>query len=576
MSDMTDVKQDISKNFFRVSAEDFKKIPGSPIAYWISKTIHNIFHDNIKAKEVASSRAGMTSGNNDKFTRQWYEILFCDINYSATHWENAIFSGGKWFPYNKGGAYRKWYGNISLVIRYDSVTRDLLKKTGNHCASEDCYFQEGVTWTDLTSGSLGARFLPSGTIFDIAGHCAFSIVPNGHLLSLAMLNTKFISQMSKVINASFHFQPGDFRKLPFPKEINKKRIIDLVHKLITVSVLDWSYSETSWDFIKLPLIETKAENQTLSEAYKTLRQKWMDMTLEMQKLEEENNRIFIEAYGLQDELTPEVPLKEITLTCNPYYRYGDKKSEKELESLLLTDTMKELVSYAVGCIFGRYSLDKGGLILANAGDGIDEYLKQIPEPSFMPDKSGILPITDENDFTDDLTSQFKTFLKASFGSENFEENLRFVEEAIGKDIRTFFIKDFYKDHVKRYKKRPIYWLISSPSGVFKSLIYLHRYTKDTIGQFLNDYLRPYRKKLEAKLEQNNRISISADASPGEKTRALKRIDILRKNIKELEEWERDAVYPLASKRIELDLDDGVKVNYGKLGSILEKVKGLNG
>jgi type II restriction/modification system DNA methylase subunit YeeA len=278
---------------------------------------------------------------------------------------------------------------------------------------------------------------------------------------------------------------------------------------------------------------------------------------------------------LEDELTPDVPLEEITLTCNPYYRYGKNKSEDELERLLLADTMREYVSYAVGCIFGRYSLDKDGLVLANAGDDIEEYYRQIPEPTFVPDESGILPVTADEDYADDLPSQFRSFLRTTFGDQHYRANISFIEEAVGKDIRGYFLKNFYSDHVKRYKKRPIYWMISSPNGSFKALIYLHRYHKDTINRFLNDYLRPYQQKIKAKIENNAHIIDSGSYGTTEKNRAQKQITEYEKQLKELYTWEKDVVYPLASQRIELDLDDGVKVNYGKLGAILDKVKGLN-
>ena len=294
----------------------------------------------------------------------------------------------------------------------------------------------------------------------------------------------------------------------------------------------------------------------------------------MKRLEEENNRIFIEAYGLQDELTPKVSKEEITLTCNPHYRYGGNKSEEELEALLLADTIKEFISYAVGCMFGRYSLDKPGLILANQGETIEDYLAQVPEPSFNPDDDNVIPVLERDWFTDDITERFRKFLRITFGEEHYEENLAFIEQAIGKDIRKYFIRDFYNDHVKRYKKRPIYWLFSSPKGSFNALIYMHRYRPDTVSVVLNDYLREFRTKLAARKSHLEQVSISASASQRDKTRALKEIDDLDKMIRELEEYERDVLYPLATKQVEIDLDDGVKVNYNKFGQALKKMSGL--
>ena len=294
----------------------------------------------------------------------------------------------------------------------------------------------------------------------------------------------------------------------------------------------------------------------------------------MQRLEEENNRIFIEAYGLQDELTPDVPLKEITLTCNPYYRYGGDKTEEELEALLLADTMRELLSYAAGCMFGRYSLDKPGLILANQGDTLTEYLQQVPEPSFIPNQDNVIPILDGDWFTDDITERFRQFLRVTFGETHYEENLAFIEAALGKDVRKYFLKDFYNDHVRRYKKRPIYWLFSSPKGSFNALIYLHRYRPDTVSVVLQ-YLRDFRKKLAARLDYLQQVGISPSASQSEKTRAQKEIDTIKKQLLELDDYERDTLYPLATAQIALDLDDGVKVNYLKLGPALKKIVGLD-
>jgi type II restriction/modification system DNA methylase subunit YeeA len=300
----------------------------------------------------------------------------------------------------------------------------------------------------------------------------------------------------------------------------------------------------------------------------------------MQRLEVENNRIFIDVYGLRDEVTPEVPLSEITLTCNPHYRYGGNRSEEELEALLLADAVRELISYAVGCMFGRYALDKPGLILANQGETIEDYLKKVPESRFAADDDNVIPILDGDWFTDDIAERFREFLRVAFGEVHFEDNLQFVEKALGKnekarDIRDYFLKDFYNDHVKRYKKRPMYWLFSSPKGSFNALIYLHRYRTDTVSVVLNGYLRDFRNKLAAHLNYLKHVGISTTASQAEKTRANKEIDSIKKQLQELDDYERDTLYPLATEQVTLNLDDGVKVNYLKLGPALKKIVGLD-
>ena len=348
---------------------------------------------------------------------------------------------------------------------------------------------------------------------------------------------------------------------------------------VVLARTDWDSYEVSWDFVKLPLLHPEHRQPTLKASYQTLRTRWREMTLEMQRLEEENNRIFIDAYGLQDELTPEVPLNEITLTCNPHYRYGGDKSEAELEALLLADTMRELVSYAVGCMFGRYSLDKPGLILANQGETLADYLRQVPQPSFTADDDNVIPLLDGDWFADDVTLRFRQFLRVAFGEAHYEDNLAFIEQALnvkGKrnyGLRDYFLGEFYADHVRRYKKRPIYWLFASPRGSFNALIYMHRYRPDTVSVVLQ-YLRDYRAKLATEKERQAAVSINPASSQGEKTKALKEVDRLAKVLTELEDYERDVLYPLATEQVQIDLDDGVKVNYLKFGPALKKIPGL--
>jgi len=329
----------------------------------------------------------------------------------------------------------------------------------------------------------------------------------------------------------------------------------------------------------------------------------------VRELEAKNNHIFIDRYDLRCVLEPETPLNEVTLTCNPHYRYGSSRlktrnwsnfcerfpetcerlneisaelapdmPEKDrlgLEQRLLTDTMREFISYAVGCMFGRYSLDKPGLILANQGETLDDYLRQVPAPTFMPVADNVIPMLDGDWFPDDVTARFKQFLRVTFGDEHYEENLAFIELTLNRDIRGYFLRNFYKDHLKRYSKRPIYWLFSSPKSSFNALIYLHRYRPDTVSVVLNDYLREFRTKLEARKGHLERIEASASASKREKTRAVKEIAKIDKVLAELRDYEDDVLYPLAMEQLEIDLDDGVAVNYPKFGKALERVRGLS-
>jgi type II restriction/modification system DNA methylase subunit YeeA len=399
--------------------------------------------------------------------------------------------------------------------------------------------------------------------------------------AMSFLHSKVVTPLLRVV-APKDFGPGSMKLLPIiPTYKELYSVNELAESAVELAKQDWNSSESSWDFTSLPLLNSDYRQPTLKATYQNLRARWREVTIEMQRLEEENNRIFIEAYGLQDELKPEVPLNEITLTCNPHYRYGNDKSEDELESLLLADTMRELVSYAVGCMFGRYALDKPGLVLANQGETIEDYLTRVPEPSFPADDDNVIPMLDGDWFTDDIAERFSKFLRVAFGEEHYEENLRFVEQALnikGKrnySIRDYFLGEFYPDHVKRYKKRPIYWLFSSPKGSFNALIYMHRYRPDTVSVVLNDYLREFRTKLISHKNHLEAVSISASASQSEKTKALKEIEKISRMIAEMEEYEREVLYPLATEQVEIDLDDGVKVSYAKLGAALKKIPGLD-
>ena len=571
----------MEKYFFRASAKDFERIPGQPIGYWASDDTLKCF-DFPSLKLAGEIRQGLLTSDNYRFLRRWHEVSNSRCGFKFKR-DQAKDSGRRWFPINKGGDYRKWYGNLEFVVDWEDdgklLHETIVKKypylngnSGLVLKKTNPYFEPAVTWTDISSAYFGARMMPAGMLYEKGGSCAyakdlFELV--GYFCS--KLSTHFLH----ILSPTLHFQVGDVGSLPYREgAIDTAAAHGNIVPAIEFSQKDWDSCETSWDFTRLPLLQLDYRQPTLKHTYQKLRDNWQAMTQEMQRLEEENNYIFIEAYGLQDELTSEVPLKEVTLTCNPHYRYGGNKTEAELETQLRSDTMSELLSYAVGCMFGRYSLDKPGLVLANQGDTLAEYLRQVPEPRFMPDEDNLIPLLDGEWFADDVTERFRTFLRVTFGEEHYEENLAFIEASLGKDVRKYFIKDFYTDHVKRYKKRPIYWLFASPKGTFSALIYLHRYRTDTVSVVLQ-YLRDFRKKLAARLDYLQQVGISTSASQGEKTRALKEIETLKKQLLELDDYERDTLYPLATEQVPLDLDDGVKVNYLKLGSALKKIVGLD-
>ncbi|MBC8466714.1 MAG: BREX-1 system adenine-specific DNA-methyltransferase PglX [Deltaproteobacteria bacterium] len=542
--------------FYEASASDFKKIPRSPIAYWIKGT--DLFEQKILGDEFVSGGRNKTH-NNEKYLRYFWEVRK-DSPY--------------WAGYLNGGAFRKYAGNELEVVNWSKSAQEVYDLHGGLC-NPKFWDKEGITWSLVTSAINSFRikrvhlYYSSGspTIFNQSFECDKK--------ALALLNTPISQYYLKAINPTLNTTVSDVLSLPFIDERIPQSVEERIDSCIILSEADWDSYETSHKFSSLPIFSPENRQPTLAAAYSSLRNQWRQATLEMQGLEEENNSIFIEAYGLQDELSPDVPLEEITLACNPHYRYATGKTEEEYEKLFLADTMKEFLSYAVGCMFGRYSLDKPGLILANQGESMEDYLEQVPNPSFEPDRDNVIPILDQDWFMDDMAGRFHRFLRITFGETHYEENLAFIEKGIGKDIRKYFLKDFYGDHLKRYKKRPIYWLFSSPKDSFNALIYMHRYRPDTVSVVLNDYLREFRTKLMARREHLEQISISASASSAEKTRALKEIEKLKKTIDELDNYERDTLYPLAAQKVEIDLDDGVKVNYKKFGKALKKVPGLS-
>ena len=563
-------------NPFYASAADFKKIPGSSIAYWVSEQARETFDEGKPLHTLATPRAGMITGNNDIFVRFAHEVSFSRIGFGCRSRIEATKSIQKWFPYQKGGPFRKYYGNLEYVVDWENDGHKLRTTTNEkgkvpaHAFNESYIFRPNVNWSAVTSSLFSCRITKLGCLFDASGSAAFPESEDECYILSSFLNSHISRELIGAINPTLNFQAWEIGNLPilsFDDSISTA-ITQATKTAYTISKVDWDSYENSWDFTTLPLLQPEYHTSSLAETYTKLRAHWKEMTLEMQRLEEENNRIFIEAYGLQGELTPEVPLSEITLTCNPHYRYKGNKSKEELEALLLTDTIKEFISYAVGCMFGRYSPDKPGLILANQGETIEDFREKVPDASFMPDDDNIIPILDDEYFTDDIVGRFKEFLKVTFGAESLAENLEFIAGALSKSkknrgspekvIRDYFLKDFFKDHVKMYKKRPIYWLFTSGKGrAFNALVYMHRYDKETLAKMRTDYLL----ELEAKLDA--RIGMLGDEAGAEKGR-------LGKQVKELMAYD-EKLNNKSLDYIDIDLDDGVKVNYAKFEGLVGKI-----
>ena len=557
---------------FITPQKQLKLIPGSPLAYWAEPGTLSAFEKDKRVQEIGTARQGIATADNDRYLRQWFEVDLGNISFCSNSMEEFKAVRKRWLPHKKGGEFRRWAGNNDYILDWKNGGFEILNSDKARAQNIDFWFRKGVTWSHTSSGSFSARVSEGGFSFNCEGPTLFTEDPD---VTLGMLCSNSALHFMKIMNPTLHFLVGSVSVLPVPQYLDAERVRPVARKLEANAKSDWDAYETSWDFTTLPLLSPDHRAETLEGTYVRLRAYWKTQTDEMQRLEEENNRIFIDAYGLQDELNPEVPIEEITLTCNPAYRYGVKNSEANREARLRADTMAEFLSYAVGCMFGRYALDKPGLILANQGETVEDYLKQIPEPSFPADDDNVIPMLDGDWFTDDITERFRGFLRIAFGEEHYDENLRFVEQALGKDIRKYFLKDFYNDHVRRYKKRPIYWLFSSPKGSFNALIYMHRYQPHTVGTVL-EYLRDFKdEKLKARKNHLEAVSISAGASPGDKTKALKEIEKINKVLAELDDYERDVLYPLATEQVEIDLDDGVKANYPKFGEALKKIPGLS-
>lgn len=538
--------------FYRCTINDFKKIPGSPIAYWV-KGSHLFEKTSIKKMFVSGGRN--KTHDNELYLRFFWEISINNSN---------------WRIYLNGGDFRKYFGNESQVVNWSEDARNSYDSHGGLC-NPKFWEKEGITWSLITSAISSFRIKRSPCLYSSGSPTIFNKEYICDRKALAFLNSPISHYFLKALNPTLNTTVNDVFSLPYLYTLIEPSVVERTDSLISIAKEDWNSYETSRDFNELQILTLDYCSSDISQSYSKLRNYWAKQSQAMYELETENNKILIDVYGLQKEISPEVPKEQITISCNPSYRYGGKKSDDELETLLRADAMREFISYSVGCMFGRYSLDKPGLILANQGETLQDYLHQIPDPTFTPDEDNAIPILDGDWFSDDITERFKKFLRITFGDDHYDENLAFIEDAIGRDIRSYFLKEFYAYHVKMYQKRPIYWLFSSPKGSFNVLIYMHRYNKDTISVILNRYLREFRAKLEARKSYLEQISISVSASPKEKTSALKDIEKLSQTLEELRVYERDVLYPMATQRIEIDLDDGVKINYAKFGKALRPI-----
>ena len=549
------------ENRYAADQSNFSKIPGSPVAYWVSESILAAYEQGGLIGDSADVKIGMGTGKNEIFVREWWEVFYTKIDFSLKTINDLAESNGRYFPYNKGGEFRLWFGNLQEVLWFDAEGRRYMNTMSGHRenGAHDFYCKEGLTWSFISSSKFGIRYLPTGCFFDVAGSTLFSRVDNAY--TLGFLASCVCFDILGILNPTLNYQAGNIKSLPLLVD-REDEVDECVYQNIQISKDDWDSYENSWDFQRHPLVsgqcsvdsEQCSDHCTLiSDHYKEWEQQCDQRFSQLKANEEELNRIFIDIYGLQDELTPEVEDKDVTV----------RKAD-------LGRDIRSFISYAVGCMFGRYSLDVDGLAYAGGEWDTGKYA------SFAADKDNIIPICDDEYFEDDIVGLFVKFVKTVYGADTLDENLKFIADALGgkgqpKDvIRNYFLSDFYSDHCKIYQKRPIYWLFDSgKKNGFNALIYMHRYQPDTIARIRTDYVHEQQARYRtaiADLEQ--RIS---NASTGERVKLNKKLTTLQAQNTEIRTYE-EKIHHLADQMISIDLDDGVKANYAIFQDVLAKVK----
>lgn len=543
---------------------NFEKIPGSPIAYWVSEKIVHLFEKESKIGKEFYSSNGIQTGKNDKYVRNWFEI-----NFSEKY---------KWKPYNKGGSYRKWYGNNSWVVNWQNNGEEIRNEKNSCTRGEEFYFNESASWSDVTSGKLGARYYKKGFLFDASGPSAFPKNGKSLYTVIGILNTKFGANIAKLLNPTLHFQSGNFRNIPVIDHIfSSNNFENLSLNSIDISLNDWDSRETSWDFAQSPILKIKAG--TLKDAFT----QWLNLVKEdffqLHENEEELNRIFIDIYGLQEELTPEVPLKDITILQEELNRKSLEKIEPEFringkEAIALPieedEVMSQFVSYLIGVMMGRYRLDKPGLNIAHPNPTEEETAAYTYNGHKIEiDNDAILPLMGEDGaFPDDVLVQLKKLLHAIWGEDSLTANINFLQQSLGTNLHSWLTTKFWKYHTGIYKK-PIYWLFASnpkkpEKSAFKVLAYMHRMDKFTVQQIQRDYLYPHQDHIKSKLQKlkENEANLSR-----EEQRELEKLQSWELELRDYNEVLKD----LANRQIEFDLDDGVSVNYEKFESAVAKI-----
>ena len=548
------------KYFFEVNQHEFAQIPGSPIVYWLGEQLRKTLI-NPASDTILFSDGLIKTGDNLQYLRLWWELISTDVNNKSRYRFCA-----------KGGKERNYYGNLNNVVKWDEETRDYYRSDKvARISPKYLWDKEGITWTKISSRGGTFRLLRKEDIAETGGPSLFlkdNVDGNDLLSFIGVITSSLAPYILQGLNPTLNYQTGDVLRFPLP--IKKEEALpSLVHSMIGSSKEDWDSFETSWDFQRFALLDPNQGSQAgdlLEDAVTHLREYWNRVSEEQRQREIRNNELVADAYGVRDDVPCDVPLERVSLKRNVAFAYPKDTPEARNEKFA-QDVVRELISYAVGCMFGRYSLNKPGLILASQGETLDDFHAQIPNPSFEPDVDNVIPVTETDCFEDDIVTRFRRFLSVVFGKENLAANIAYIEQVLGKSIRKYFVNDFYNDHVKMYSNRPIYWQYSSQTnnkGSFKALVYLHRYTPKTTNVVLN-YLRDYTGKIADIADGLERSDRTAD-----KKQAAK----LRKVVLECKDYEDQTLYPLATRNLEIDLDDGVLVNYLRMGKALRSIPAI--
>lgn len=573
------IKNPDCEYFFEAGKYDFEEIPGSPIAYWASENIIKSFEDGSLMDNILDVKQGLATADNDRFLRLWHEVDINKTKFDSKDADDLLKSGKKWIPYNKGGQRRQWYGNYDYLVNWEKDGFEIKNfvddkgKLRSRPQNTGYYFKEAITWSDVTTGKFAMRYRNPGGLHDVTGMSAFKDDSIKLKIVLGLLSTKISGQYFKILNPTLHVQVGDFEKFPVLLDKSKEDIIlKIVDDSIEISKKDWDMNETSWDFKVSPLVANRSDGK-IESAYEAYKREVNERFSQLKANEEELNRIFIDIYGLQDELTPEVSYRDITIA-----KIFDKKADIDEvikgNKYVMTreDVVKNFLSYFIGCLMGRYSLDVEGL--AYAGGEFDNAKYK----SFMPDDDGIAIFTDDEYFDEDIVIRFQDFLIKIFGPDDLEENLEFIAgELKGKasdspreKIRKYFLNDFFKDHIKMYQKRPIYWQYDSGKNApVRGIFYLHRYDKDTFARIRINYIFEMQNRYKQELERLNDQLKSANKS--EQIQIQKKMNDLKKKLAESEKFE-EKIQHIADSYIEIDLDDGVDENYKIFKDVLSKIK----